>query len=131
MTEKYKMLRASISRKKFASSFIISHNHVNKYYHFKSRYLEFNKFDSFTRGQFVLPTTSLNGYNGCRSFHSSFNPMLYKITSPLNDNRKFKKVIVQKHYPCTEEGCDLEFVSQAGLDRHLPQHDLTRKYVCS
>ena len=93
--------------------------------------LMFNQLESlsFTRGHFVLPG-GLNGC-GCRSFHSSLNQMLYQSTLQLNYRKSRSKVTFKKQYPCTHEGCDLKFATQGGLDKHLPQHDLSRPYVCS
>ena len=99
---------------------IRSHAYINKYYQLN---LKSNQFNYFT-DQFVSP-----GLYGSRNFHSSLNPMLFRFTSQLQSRKS--KVVIKRHYPCTHTGCDIEFATQGGLNRHLPLHDLSRPFVCS
>ena len=65
-----------------------------------------------------------------RGFHS-FVSKSFRWTPSTLDGRGMKsKFILEKPYKCTHDGCDQGFVSQAGLDKHLPQHDMSRKFVC-
>ena len=46
------------------------------------------------------------------------------------DGRFKSKIKLQHPYVCKVEGCGRGFSTQHGLDKHTPQHDLTRKHVC-
>ena len=59
----------------------------------------------------------------------TFTPI--STTNKLSKQHKNKKVVFDKPFKCPIDDCDYKFSSQAGLDRHLPQHDPSRKYVCS
>ena len=66
-----------------------------------------------------------------RGFHAFVAKSFECTPSALDGPGRKSKVKIDKPYKCTHDGCDRGFGTPNGLERHLPQHDMSRKHVCS